>query len=141
MVNIIIAYFMVKLKGKEKNMKKILVALVLMLGVIFVGTMKLGAKMNTEFSEVKASHILVKTEAEANQIKKDIDAGTISFEEAAKKYSQCPSKAQGGDLGYFGRGMMVKPFEEASFDGEVGKVSKPVQTQFGWHLIKVVDKR
>lgn len=141
MVNIIIAYFVVKLKGKEKNMKKILVALVLMLGVIFVGTMKLGAKMNTEFNEVRASHILVKTEAEANQIKKDIDAGTISFEEAAKKYSQCPSKAQGGDLGYFGRGMMVKPFEEASFDGEVGKVSNPVQTQFGWHLIKVVDKK
>ena len=122
-------------------MKKILVALVLMLGVIFIGTAKLGAKMNTEISEVRASHILVKTQDEAVQIKKDIDAGKISFEEAAKKYSLCPSKAQGGDLDYFGRGMMVKPFEDAAFDGEIGKVSNPVQTQFGWHLIKVVDKR
>ena len=122
-------------------MKKILVALVLMLGVIFIGTAKLGAKMNTEISELRASHILVKTQDEAVQIKKDIDAGKISFEEAAKKYSLCPSKAQGGDLDYFGRGMMVKPFEDAAFDGEIGKVSNPVQTQFGWHLIKVVDKR
>ena len=122
-------------------MKKILVALVLMLGVIFIGTAKLGAKMNTEISEVRASHILVKAQDEAVQIKKDIDAGKISFEEAARKYSLCPSKAQGGDLDYFGRGMMVKPFEDAAFGGEIGQVSDPVETQFGWHLIKVVDKR
>ena len=122
-------------------MKKILTALVLMLGVIFIGTAKLGAKMNTEFTTVRASHILVQTQDEAVKIKKDIEAGTISFEEAARKYSLCPSKAQGGDLDYFGRGMMVKPFEDAAFDGETGKVSEPVQTQFGWHLIKVVDKR
>ena len=141
MANIIIAYFVVKLNRKEKIMKKILVALVLMLGVIFIGTAKLGAKMNTEITAVRASHILVKTQDEAVQIKKDIEAGTISFEDAAKKYSLCPSKAQGGDLDYFGRGMMVKPFEDAAFDGEIGHVSEPVQTQFGWHLIKVVDKK
>lgn len=141
MANFIIACFMVELNPKGKNMKKILVLLVLMLGLIFIGTTKLGAKMNTEISEVRASHILVKTQDEAIKIKKDIDAGTISFEEAAKKYSLCPSKAQGGDLNYFGRGMMVKPFEQAAFDGEIGKVSDPVETQFGWHLIKVVDKR
>ena len=76
-------------------MKKILTALVLMIGLIFIGTAKLGAKMNTEITEVKASHILVKTQEEATQIKKDILAGTISFEEAAKKYSLCPSKAEG----------------------------------------------
>ena len=122
-------------------MKKILVALVLMLGVVFIGTAKLGAKMNTEFTEVKASHILVSSQDEAIKIKKDIEAGTISFEEAAKKYSQCPSGEQGGDLGYFGRGMMVKPFEDASFNAEIGVVTDPVQTQFGWHLIKVADKK
>jgi len=122
-------------------MKKILVALVLMTGLIFIGTTKLGAKMNTEFSEVRASHILVQTQDEAIKIKKEIDTNAISFEEAAKKYSLCPSKVQGGDLDYFGRGMMVKPFEDAAFDGEIGQVSEPVQTQFGWHLIKVVDKR
>ena len=122
-------------------MKKILVALVLMTGLIFIGTTKLGAKMNTEFSEVRASHILVQTQDEAIKIKKEIDTNAISFEEAAKKYSLCPSKVQGGDLDYFGRGMMVKPFEDAAFNAEIGQVSEPVQTRFGWHLIKVVDKR
>ena len=122
-------------------MKKILVAVILMLGVIFIGTTKLGAKMNTEITTVRASHILVKTQDEAIKIKNDIDAGKISFEEAAKKYSLCPSGAQGGDLDYFSRGMMVKPFEDAAFESETGKVTNPVETQFGWHLIKVTDKR
>ncbi len=97
--------------------------------------------MSTNYSQVRAEHILVKTEAEANDIKTQIEEGKISFEDAAKEYSKCPSKANGGDLGYFGRGMMVKEFETASFEGEVGKVSDPVQTQFGWHLIKVLDKK
>lgn len=97
--------------------------------------------MSTNYSQVRAEHILVKTEAEANDIKAQIEEGKISFEDAAKEYSKCPSKANGGDLGYFGRGMMVKEFETASFEGEVGKVSDPVQTQFGWHLIKVLDKK
>ncbi len=97
--------------------------------------------MSTNYSQVRAEHILVKTEAEANDIKTQIEEGKISFEDAAKEYSKCPSKANGGDLGYFGRGMMVKEFETASFEGEVGKVSNPVQTQFGWHLIKVLDKK
>ena len=97
--------------------------------------------MTTNYSQVRAEHILVKTEAEANDIKTQIEEGKISFEDAAKEYSKCPSKANGGDLGYFGRGMMVKEFETASFEGEVGKVSDPVQTQFGWHLIKVLDKK
>lgn len=122
-------------------MKKLLLIAVLMLGVIFIGSAKLGAKMNNEFSEVRAQHILVATQEEAAKVKSEIESGTITFEDAAKKYSQCPSKANGGDLGYFGRGMMVKEFETASFDGETGKVSNPVQTQFGWHLIKVIDKK
>ena len=86
---------------------------------------------------VKASHILVSSEAEAEKLKKEIENGEITFEDAAKKYSTCPSGKNGGDLGYFGRNMMVKEFEDAAFTLPLGKVSDPVQTQFGYHLIKV----
>ena len=122
-------------------MKKILLIATLLLGIVFVGSQQIGAKMNTNYTQVRAEHILVQTQEEAKYIKADIESGKISFEDAAKEYSKCPSKANGGDLGYFGRGMMVKEFENASFDGEKGKVSDPVQTQFGWHLIKVIDKK
>lgn len=98
-----------------------------------------GCAFSAEYTRVRAKHILVKTKAEAVKIKADIDEGG-SFEYYAKVYSECPSGQNGGDLGYFGRGQMVKPFEDAAFNGEVGKVSDPVKTQFGWHLIKVVDK-
>lgn len=84
---------------------------------------------------------LVSTESEANDILKKINSNSISFEEAAKKWSSCPSKNNGGDLGYFGRGMMVKEFEDVAFSTEKGAISAPVKTQFGWHLIKVTDKR
>lgn len=121
-------------------MKKILLIFILILSFIAVGNLKIGAKMS-ETTEVRAEHILVQTKEEALKVKEEIEAGKITFEDAAKKYSMCPSKANGGDLGYFGRGMMVKPFEDGAFDGEIGKVSEPVQTQFGYHLIKVIDKR
>ncbi len=91
-------------------------------------------------SEVKANHILVKTEQEANDLLNKMNAGD-SFEVLAKAYSQCPSGKKGGDLGFFGRGRMAKEFENAAFNLEVGQVSKPVKTQFGYHLIKVTDKR
>lgn len=91
-------------------------------------------------TEVKASHILVKTEEEALNLYNEIKNGK-SFADAAAEYSLCPSGAMGGDLGYFGRGMMVKPFEDAAFSMEVGEVSTPVQTQFGWHLIQLNDKK
>ncbi len=65
----------------------------------------------------------------------------LSFEEAASKYSNCPSKANGGDLGEFTRGKMVPEFEETAFSMEEGKVSKPVKTQFGYHIIKLVYKK
>ena len=71
---------------------------------------------------------------------KKITSGEKEFEEAAKEFSTCPSGAQGGDLGEFGRGNMVKEFEEAAFAAEVGHVVGPVQTQFGYHLIKVEQK-
>ena len=90
-------------------------------------------------NEVKASHILVKTEDQVKTIKESLQKGD-SFEELAKKCSLCPSGQNGGDLGYFERGEMVKEFEDACFDAEVGNVVT-VQTNFGWHLIKVTAKR
>lgn len=89
---------------------------------------------------VTASHILVDSEEKANEIKADIDAGKITFADAAKQYSSCPSKENGGDLGAFAQGQMVKEFEDAAFTSEIGVVTAPVQTQFGWHLILVTDK-
>ena len=89
--------------------------------------------------QVRASHILVKSRAEAIQLKKDIDNGG-SFYQYAKMYSLCPSSQNGGDLGYFRRGQMVQPFEDEAFELSIGEVSEPVGTEFGWHLIKVTDK-
>ena len=93
-----------------------------------------------EPATVSAKHILVATEEEAKKAKEEISNGTLSFEEAAKKYSTCPSNEQGGNLGAFSRGMMVKEFEDVAFDIEIGIVSEPVKTQFGYHLILVEGK-
>jgi len=90
--------------------------------------------------QVRASHILVKTEEEAKILKNNIK-NAEDFAAAAQQHSSCPSSANGGDLGFFPRGMMVKPFEDAAFDLEIGKISDPVKTQFGWHLILVTDKK
>lgn len=90
-------------------------------------------------TEVRASHILVKTEEEAKNLYDEIKNGA-SFAELAEQKSLCPSGQNGGDLGYFGKGMMVKPFEDAAFSLEVGELSEPVQTQFGWHLIQLTGK-
>jgi len=122
-------------------MKKTLLIFVLILGLIFIGSAKIGAKMNSEISQVKASHILVNTQDEASALKTKINNNEITFEDAAKQFSKCPSGQNGGDLGYFGKGMMVKPFENAAFSAETNKVTEPIQTQFGWHLIKVTDKK
>lgn len=92
------------------------------------------------YEHVRANHIMVKTQAEAIQIKKDIDGGG-DFAYYARRYSLCPSGKRGGDLGYFGRGRMVKAFEDNAFELPIGVVSEPVETQFGWHLIQVTDKR
>ena len=90
-------------------------------------------------NEIRASHILVKTEDEANKLYDEIINGR-DFAEVAEEVSLCPSGQNGGDLGFFGRGMMVKPFEDAAFALEKGEISKPVETQFGWHLILLTDK-
>ncbi len=90
---------------------------------------------------VNASHILVDTEDKAKEIYKKIANGEISFEDAAKEYSSCPSKENGGNLGDFGRGQMVPEFDSAVFSMETGEITKEaVKTQFGYHLIKLNSK-
>lgn len=86
-------------------------------------------------NKVSAQHILVAQEFEAQDLEKKLEAGE-SFEKLAEDFSQCPSGKSGGDLGEFGKGMMVPSFEKAAFELEVGQVSGPVKTQFGYHLIK-----
>lgn len=84
---------------------------------------------------MQASHILVTTLATATSIKEQIAAGA-DFAAMAAQHSSCPSSGRGGDLGVFSQGQMVKPFEDAVLRTKVGDVSDPVQTQFGYHLIK-----
>lgn len=96
---------------------------------------------NANYTEVHAKHILVDSEKQANEILQDINDKKISFDEAAQKYSKCPSGKSCGDLGFFKRGMMVKEFEDSAFSLEKGSISSPVQTQFGWHLIEGVDNK
>lgn len=91
--------------------------------------------------EVHARHILVKTREEAQQIKADLDSGQDFAALARDKSIDPGSGPAGGDLGYFTRGQMVKPFEDAAFGLKPGEVSDPIQTQFGWHIIKVEDRR
>lgn len=96
-----------------------------------------------DFKEVSAKHILIKGDSleQLKDIKQAIDSGVTTFEEAAKNFSDCPSGKKGGDLGFFEKGMMVKPFEEAAFNAEKGQIVGPIKTDFGYHLIKVEDKR
>lgn len=88
---------------------------------------------------ISAKHILVADEATAADIAKQLSKNEISFEDAAVKYSTCPSKDMGGDLGTFGKGQMVPEFEEACFKMKKGETSNPVKTQFGYHIIKLED--
>lgn len=89
---------------------------------------------------VNAKHILTDSEEKCAAILESIVNGEKTFEEAAKESSTCPSGTQGGDLGEFGKGQMVKEFEDAAFQAEPGHVVGPVKTQFGYHLIKVEKK-
>lgn len=95
------------------------------------------AEPTTEFN---AAHILVETEEEALAIRKQLDGGA-DFAELAKEKSTGPSGANGGSLGWFGPGMMVKPFEDAVISMKAGDVSDPVKTQFGWHILILNETR
>ena len=89
---------------------------------------------------VNASHILVDSEEKANELLEKISKGEISFEDAARQNSSCPSSENGGNLGEFTRGQMVPEFDEAAFSMVAGEVKGPVKTQFGYHLIKLNSK-
>ncbi|OEZ33869.1 peptidylprolyl isomerase [Francisella endosymbiont of Amblyomma maculatum] len=91
--------------------------------------------------KASARHLLVKSESECQQIKKDITEDKITFEEAARKHFLCPSGARGGDLGTFSQGQMVPEFDRVIFNDELHKVHGPVQTQFGYHLLEITSRR
>jgi peptidyl-prolyl cis-trans isomerase C len=84
--------------------------------------------------KIGAKHILVEQKFEVEDIQKKLESG-VSFEQLAKDFSLCGSAKEGGDLGEFSKGMMVKPFEKAVLELEVGQTSEVVPTQFGFHLI------
>ncbi|ANB57731.1 PPIC-type PPIASE domain protein [Anoxybacillus sp. B7M1] len=91
--------------------------------------------------EIRASHILVKDEKTAQEVKAKLDKGE-DFAKLAKEYSQDTGSAQnGGDLGWFGTGKMVKEFEDAAYALKVGEISQPIKTEYGYHIIKVTDKK
>ena len=94
----------------------------------------------TKGEMVNAKHILTDSEEKCSSILESITSGEKSFEDAARENSICPSKENGGDLGKFGRGQMVKEFEDAAFAAEAGHIVGPVESQFGYHLIKVEGK-
>src|SRR5690349_4390372 len=98
------------------------------------------AKQITGEVEVRARHILVETEDEAKAVKAELDKGA-DFAELAKKKSKDPGSADGGDLGFFTKEQMVPEFSAVAFALEPGKISDPVKSQFGWHVIKVEEKR
>ena len=89
--------------------------------------------------QASARHILVDTEEECENLKKEIEDGT-DFTEIAKKYSKCPSGQSGGELGEFGPGQMVPEFDKVVFNEEIGKTHGPIKTQFGFHLIQITSR-
>ena len=90
-------------------------------------------------TKATARHILVDTEEECRDLKRQITEGA-DFADLAKKHSKCPSGADGGNLGEFGPGMMVREFDEVVFSAEVNTVQGPVKTQFGYHLLEVTSR-
>ena len=90
-------------------------------------------------ARASARHILVETKEQCESLKQEIENGA-DFAEIAKEHSNCPSGANGGELGEFGPGQMVKEFDEVVFSGELNKVHGPVQTQFGYHLLEITSR-
>ena len=121
-------------------MKKLLITLFAMFAIINPLFSEAKEYVPHKYTAVNAAHILVGTKREAQLLKQMIDNGE-DFAVLARQYSQCPSKSYGGNLGYFKRNQMVKEFETAAFGLPIGEISEPIQTQFGWHLIKVYDKK
>ena len=122
---------------------KAVIKLFMAMAIVFVGLNSFATNFfNPPYvHEVRASHILVQTRQEAVKLRKQIMKGEVTFEDAAMQYSQCPSGQRGGDLGYFNRKQMVQQFADTAFDQNIGEISNPVGTRFGWHLIKTTGKR
>jgi len=129
----------------------LLLSVILLFGAAFIETSDMQVISNraeaASYKQVEALHILVPTEQEAIDIRKEIMQGKDrseifnNFTAAAKKYSKCPSGSSGGILGWFGKGDMVPEFETAAFNLPNGQVSEPVKTPYGWHLIYVIAKK
>ena len=113
-------------------MKKIFVTFLLLVFLIPLAIAK-------EESKVCANHILVQSEMDEIKLKSQIKSFE-DFKYYARIYSSCPSGRNGGSLGCFGKGQMVKPFEQAAFSGNLNEVSDPVKTQFGYHLLWITDR-
>lgn len=110
--------------------------------ILFDGLFNLGHDFMMQgecMTTATARHILVDTEAQCLELKEKIENGE-DFADVARQFSSCPSKAQGGDLGQFGPGMMVKEFDEVVFSAEVYSLQGPVKTQFGYHLLEVTSR-
>ncbi|MGB0604357.1 MAG: peptidylprolyl isomerase [Candidatus Latescibacterota bacterium] len=90
-------------------------------------------------ASASARHILVDSEEKCLELKAEIEGGA-DFADVARQHSSCPSGRQGGELGTFGPGQMVKEFDEVVFSGELNTVLGPVQTQFGYHLLEVTER-
>jgi peptidyl-prolyl cis-trans isomerase C len=102
--------------------------------------MRAGLTCPDTMKSVNASHILVKNEKDAQSIMTRLEKGE-SFEDLAKRFSKCPSKSKGGNLGWFGKGDMVPEFETACFNAKKGDIVGPVKTEFGYHIIKINDQK
>lgn len=130
----------------EKDLKKLVKTQLLNKKAATDGVKVSDAEMKKVFNEkykeeVKASHILVDNKKTADEVKAKLDKGE-DFAKVAEKYSKDPgSKTKGGDLGFFGKGQMVPEFDKVAFSLKPGQVSDPVKSQFGYHIIKVVDKK
>ena len=96
------------------------------------------ANIERKVKKVQARHILVANKELAEEIKKKVDDGG-DFSKLAEEFSECPSKKRGGDLGWFGKGAMVRPFEVAAFSADEGAIVGPVKTEFGYHIIYVYE--
>lgn len=96
-------------------------------------------KLEILMARASARHILVKTEEECNDLKNQITDGA-EFDDLAEQHSLCPSGKQGGELGEFGPGQMVKEFDTVVFSAPIGEVQGPVKTQFGYHLLEVTER-
>lgn len=90
-------------------------------------------------AQATARHLLVDSEQQCKTLKAEIEGGR-DFAEVAREHSSCPSGRQGGDLGSFGPGQMVREFDEVVFSGELNKVHGPVKTQFGYHLLEITSR-